>query len=70
MRKILTILCALMLMTAMATQVWADDGRFRIAVSDLIITDAVSKANKETILNSNLMADIENALTNSRNSKL
>lgn len=66
MRKILIAICSLMLMTALTAQVWADDGRFRIAVSDLIITDAVSKANKETILNSNLMADIENALTNSR----
>lgn len=66
MRQFFTVLCSLLVLAVLSTQALADDGKYRIAVSDLIITDAVSKANKETILNSNLMADIENALTNSR----
>lgn len=66
MRKFITVLCSLSLLLGFATLACAESGKFRIAVSDLIISDAVSKGNKETILNSSLMADIENALTNSR----
>jgi hypothetical protein len=43
-----------------------EEGKFRVAVGDLVISQALSPAATKTVANSSLMANIENALRNGR----
>ncbi len=44
----------------------AEEGKFRVAVGDLVISPALSPNAAKTVRDSSLMADIENALRNGR----
>ena len=42
---------------------WAEAlAKYRVSVADLSVSDAVSAQNKKTVLQSSLLADIENAI--------
>jgi len=49
---------------------FAQEGKVRIAVSDLIISPAVSNKQQQIVKNSSLIADIENAIRNGRKFEL
>ncbi len=50
---------------------WAEAlAKYRVSVADLSVSDAVSAQNKKTVLQSSLLADIENAIRNGRKFEL
>lgn len=65
---LLSALAASLFLEANVT--YAQDARYRVAVSDLIVSDAISQKQQEIVKKSSLVADVENAIRNGRKFEL